>query len=241
MPTFKSVGTCFFCNAEFTKAGISKHLNSHLTKENKNQNTGLSLHIRICDDPRYGDLYFLNLWVDGAALMSDIDYFLRAIWLECCGHMSKFSDPKQPRSRGMLSAGEFESEIEEIMDSQAGDILEPGMKLMYEYDFGDTTTLQLIVIDEFSAKAPEPILLLSRNEPIALVCEICNSAPAAVICTSCYEPSYFCKKCGAKHAKTCEDFADYAALPVVNSPRMGECGYEGGAIDKKRDGVFMKK
>jgi hypothetical protein len=30
-------------------------------------------------------------------------------------------------------------------------------------------------------------------------------------------------------------------MPIVNSPRMGECGYEGGRIDKKRDGVFEKK
>jgi hypothetical protein len=51
----------------------------------------------------------------------------------------------------------------------------------------------------------------------------------------------FCDKCAKKHAKKCEDFEDYAALPVVNSPRMGVCAYEGGCIDTERDGAFVKK
>jgi len=33
-------------------------------------------------------------------------------------------------------------------------------------------------------------------------------------------------------------YADYAAMPVVNSPRMGVCAYEGGTIDRERDGVY---
>jgi len=30
-------------------------------------------------------------------------------------------------------------------------------------------------------------------------------------------------------------------MSVVNSPRMGECGYEGGTIDTARDGHFQLK
>jgi hypothetical protein len=52
--------------------------------------------------------------------------------------------------------------------------------------------------------------------------------------------SFFCEKCAAKHEDTCSDFQDYANMPVVNSPRMGVCGYEGGSIDKERDGVYKK-
>jgi hypothetical protein len=29
-------------------------------------------------------------------------------------------------------------------------------------------------------------------------------------------------------------------MPIVNSPRMGVCGYEGGTIDKERDGIYGK-
>jgi hypothetical protein len=52
----------------------------------------------------------------------------------------------------------------------------------------------------------------------------------------------FCEKCAKKHAKECEDFADgYAVMPVVNSPRMGVCAYEGGCIDTERDGVSFDR
>lgn len=51
------------------------------------------------------------------------------------------------------------------------------------------------------------------------------------------EEDSFCEKCAEKHGKKCDDFADYAGMPVVNSPRCGVCGYEGGIIDLERDGV----
>jgi hypothetical protein len=58
----------------------------------------------------------------------------------------------------------------------------------------------------------------------------------------CWETeAYFCEKCAKKHEKECEDFADYSRMPVVNSPRMGECGYRSGSIDLQRDGVYKLK
>lgn len=241
MPSINSVGKCFFCKAEFSKAGISRHLNTHLAKESKIQNTGLSFHIRIEDDPRFGTQYFLNLWVDGNALMNDIDNFLRAIWLECCGHLSSFSNPKQRKMLSILEDDELFSGDDEIMDTPTKEILVKGMKLKYDYDFGSTTTLLLTVLDQITADVPGGVILLSRNEPLEIICEICASAPAVVICSTCNEPNLFCKKCANKHAKTCEDFADYSSLPIVNSPRMGVCAYVGGTIDKKRDGIFVRK
>ena len=35
--------------------------------------------------------FWLHLEVDGLATLNDLDYYLRAIWLECCGHLSLFS------------------------------------------------------------------------------------------------------------------------------------------------------
>ena len=46
------------------------------------------------------------------------------------------------------------------------------------------------------------------------------------------------EKYSAKHSEICDDFEDYAEMPVVNSPRMGECGYSGGEIDTERDGPY---
>ena len=88
---------------------------------------------------------------------------------------------------------------------------------------------------EFNIAADQPIVLLSRNEPLALLCETCGQKPATQLCTVCQDESMFCSACAKKHAKKCEDFADYAAMPVVNSPRMGVCAYDGGSIDIERD------
>ncbi len=30
-------------------------------------------------------------------------------------------------------------------------------------------------------------------------------------------------------------------MPVINSPRIGVCAYEGDTIDTKRDGAFVKR
>ena len=71
------------------------------------------------------------------------------------------------------------------------------------------------------------------------MCGICTKEPAVTICAvHVYQGGFFCDKCAQQHEEECEDFADCAKMPVVNSPRMGVCGYEGGSIDQKRDGVY---
>lgn len=122
-------------------------------------------------------------------------------------------------------------------------VFSKGLKLDYDYDFGSTTSLQLTVVDEFPVQADKPVVLLSRNEPLEIVCDHCGKEPAIYVCSVCmgYEKSAFCKKCSKLHAKTCPDFSDYSTAPVVNSPRMGVCGYGGGRIDKERDRVYTKK
>ncbi|MCU0446573.1 MAG: hypothetical protein MUE85_16830 [Microscillaceae bacterium] len=69
-----------------------------------------------------------------------------------------------------------------------------------------------------------------------MMCENCQTQPAALVCSVHWE--CFCKKCKKVHEKTCPDTADYAWDTIVNSPRSGVCGYEGGRIDKARDGVY---
>ena len=115
--------------------------------------------------------------------------------------------------------------------------------LDYEYDFGSTTALQIKVGKAFSISAHNDLVLLSRNEPLQILCRVCAAKSATQICSvHLWEGTgLFCDGCAGKHAETCEDFADYAQMPVVNSPRMGVCGYEGGIIDTEHDGVFVDK
>jgi hypothetical protein len=257
----KSEGKCLFCGETFAKAGIIRHLQNHLKQKVNENASGQSFLLKIEPDPKWDKSpYFLSLWVDSRATMKNIDSFLRDIWLECCGHLSAFTNPKNRRQNNSmydffeaeeLLAKNKQKEYESLMEKENGEIpmsrkadkvFHKGLNLEYEYDFGSSTYLSLTVMDEYPVKADKNIVLLSRNEPLELLCEACKKEPATQICTvhNWDEDSLFCDKCAKQHAKKCEDFNDYAAMPVVNSPRMGVCAYSGGCIDEKRDGVFVK-
>ena len=71
----------------------------------------------------------------------------------------------------------------------------------------------------------EPLRILSRNDPPAWACEVCDE-PATQICGMCMYESYnpfYCEDHAEDH--DCEE--EEMLLPVVNSPRMGMCGYTG--------------
>ncbi|HET8828522.1 MAG TPA: hypothetical protein VFM79_04240 [Pelobium sp.] len=258
MSTIKSTGKCIYCKESFSKAGISRHLQKHLQEKTLLNRPGNSFMLKIEANPHWGSRpYFLMLWIDGETKIAELDYFLRQIWLECCGHMSSFTNPKTARQRGsmfdvfdaydLLEQGKVK-QYEKLMEENSGEVpmskkaiktLTKDLKLIYRYDFGSTTELLVNVICDFPIKADDSIVLLSRNEPLGLSCDDCGKEIATKICAGCVnytDEVLFCKKCAKKHTKTCDDFADYAAMPIVNSPRMGVCGYEGGSIDKKRDG-----
>ena len=262
MPNLKSEGKCLYCEKIFSKIAISRHLQKHLLEKVNQNKPGKSFLLKVDTNPRWGsNHYFLSLWVDGEAIMEDIDDFLRSIWLECCGHMSSFTSVKNNRgARGMWDIFEIQDlltngkikKYEKLMEEANGEIpmsrkikmvLTKDLKIEYVYDFGSSTSLQLTVLNEFPVKADKKIVLLSRNDPPEIWCEICKKEPATVLCSVCMdqEENAFCKKCAKQHVKTCSDFADYAAMPIVNSPRVGVCSYEGGTIDKQRDGVFVKR
>lgn len=114
------------------------------------------------------------------------------------------------------------------------------MKFTYLYDYGSTTSFSIQVAGSYALPLKESVLLLSRNEPLKILCDVCKVKPAVSLCSAhMYETEYFfCDDCASKHEEECEDFLDYARMPVVNSPRMGVCGYEGGTIDVERDGVY---
>ena len=221
---YYSEGVCLFCGQKYSQQNISRHLATHLAKMEKEEAakpTKTYCHVGV----RSHEM-FLQLLVEGDTDMETIDYFLRNIWLECCGHMSGFRDKS------------FEIE----MDEQAENVIIPGREIYHDYDYGTTTTVLMKGYKHYQLSPQEEIVLLSRNEPLEILCGSCNRAPATSICTVCWYDmnAFFCNSCAKKHARECSDFDDYANLPVVNSPRMGECGYAGGQIDLERDGVYRK-
>ena len=100
-----------------------------------------------------------------------------------------------------------------------------GTRLEYEYDFGSTTALiGELVGNRLGSIGRASVRLLARNEPLAWPCGECK-APATAICPYCIDTGdgLFCDA----HADSHEHAGEEVYLPVVNSPRMGVCGYTG--------------
>ena len=77
----------------------------------------------------------------------------------------------------------------------------------------------------YVGKGTKSFRLLAQNEAPQIPCDICGKVPAVKICTECrwHGESWWCEECAAKHDTEHQDYF----LPVVNSPRVGECGYIG--------------
>ncbi|HEX5438520.1 MAG TPA: hypothetical protein VFW98_15310 [Gemmatimonadaceae bacterium] len=55
------------------------------TANRRSRPSGTLLHLQIQD--AYAGQYWLHLEMAGSAALSTLDAYLRAIWLECCGHL----------------------------------------------------------------------------------------------------------------------------------------------------------
>jgi len=220
----KSEGRCLYCNKIFSQKEIGKHLATHLAEMEKSiSGKTAQTYCHIVVDA--GEM-FLHLLVKGNEKMKVIDNFLKDIWLECCGHLSNFGH----------------KDFKIGMNQEVMDVFETRVKIYHDYDYGDTTRVFLKGLKNYELNLKEKVILLSRNEPLKIMCKICKKEPAVNICVACAwdTDSFFCESCSEKHEEVCEDFGDYGCMPVVNSPRMGVCGYEGGVIDTERDGVYKK-
>jgi hypothetical protein len=222
----QSTGTCGFCGGAFAKAVMTRHLQSCAQRKASSapggsaSKTAKAFHVVV--EGRYLPGYWMHLEAPGTATLEDLDHLLRDTWLECCGHLSQFEIqgqryisyvPEDPWDEGGRS-----------MRVALGKILGPGMKSNYEYDFGSTTALTLKVVSEQAVgKAGKSIHILARNNPPKITCDVCGGEAVAV-CSDCQysEGGWLCKKCAKKHK-----CGDEMLLPVVNSPRVGVCGYTG--------------
>ena len=218
-----SEGKCLYCEQVFPQKEIIKHLAKHLAEKEKTE-SGTKTQ-PYCHMVVVADIMFLHLLVKETASFKLIDSFLRDIWLDCCGHMSAFMKGSEEIS----------------MSKKVKDVLINKEKLVYDYDYGSTTRLSLKGLKYYELNETKNIVLLSRNEPLKIMCSTCGKESAVSMCTTCCweKEAFFCRKCAENHEKDCEDFADFSEMPVVNSPRMGVCGYEGGSIDTERDRVYQ--
>ena len=177
----------------------------------------------------YDKDFWLNLEMVCSASLDKLDKYLRAIWLECCGHLS------------MFTIGGWQGD--EIAESRkANAVFEPGLVLRHLYDFGTTseTDIKVVGFREGKATTKHPITRLARNQMPEAVCQECGQ-PARWLCIEClYEEDKDRTSFGS--GRLCDDHVeeypheDYGEpMPLFNSPRTGMCGYEGPAETATRN------
>lgn len=215
-------GTCAFCGREMTRGGMSRHLRACPEREAAIEEAAQSsrktqtLHTLQVRDAWGGD-YWLYLEMKGSATLSDLDYYLRAIWLECCGHLSQFSI-------GGWSGDEIP------MSRRIDRVFGPDVELTHIYDFGTSshTLIQSMDTRRGTPLTRYPIYLMARNHPPEIPCMECDE-PASWLCMECmYESDESGALCD-EHAEDHPHDAYGPPMPIVNSPRVGMCGYTGPA------------
>jgi len=219
-----SIGKCHLCGGTFDKSAMTKHLESCGQKEGSKTASGGRgarkadvFHLLV--EGRHSPEYWMHIELPANARLKALDSFLRDIWLECCGHMSMFTI--QDKRYSVVPMEEFD---DASMEARLSEVLSPGMKFYHEYDFGSTTLLALKVVSQEQKQVKgKSVTVLARNEPPEIPCVSCGK-PATQVCTECIysDAGWLCDTCAAAH-----ECGEEMLLPVVNSPRVGVCGYTG--------------
>lgn len=203
-----NIGKCELCGHGATKSEMPRHLAKCAPAHDPKGPAQPVVHLRL-ESP--GELrYWIYAEARADATLQQVDSLLRRVWLECCGHMSAF----------------HVGQAEPSMRSKVGAVFgSKGLRFRHEYDFGTTTVLngQVLGVRKGSL-GRHAVRLLARNDPLTWPCAECG-APATVICPFCVydDVCLFCETHAPRHPHAQEE----VFLPVVNSPRMGMCGYTG--------------
>jgi len=220
MARVQSKGKCSFCGTAFTGTGMARHLGPCREKHaGKDVSGPRKLFYHIAVRGRYLPEYWMHLDVSASATLDDLDGFLRDTWLECCGHLSAFSI-----AGVQYFPSDYDSPDAESMNVRLDDVLEPGLSFLHEYDFGTTTELSLKAISQPALPPTRAaVRVLARNDAPLISCQKCGK-PATQVCRQCLYAGegWLCDECVEEHE--CDE---EMLLPVVNSPRVGMCGYTG--------------
>jgi len=222
-----SKGQCHLCHGSFAKTVMTRHLQKCLASAAAPPRRPATLKAQktfyLLVEGRYEPHYWLHLEAPAAASLEQLDRFLRGIWLECCGHLSAFTVGGE-RYAVSPSRDSFFGDADQSMKKKLYAILSPGLVFEHEYDYGSTTHLKLKVLGEGEqATGSGKIAILARNDPPEIKCESC-AQPATKVCSGCIynDPAWYCDACAEEH-----ECGEEMMLPVVNSPRVGVCGYTG--------------
>lgn len=214
--SIKTEGACTYCKENFAKNAVARHIiNCAVRKELNSKDNGNERIFLI----KAGAIpFWVYFEVNASETLLMVDDFLRDLWLECCGHLSLF------KINGIVYAYDPQPEHDDkSMKISLDKVLDVGTNFSHEYDFGTTTYLELQCISERKGKI-KGVNIIARNNLPDFRCKCGQQAKE--ICTECLwekgEEAMLCEQCAKDHECDKDMF-----LPVVNSPRMGMCGYTG--------------
>jgi hypothetical protein len=221
----KTNGICSLCGGIFGKIAMKNHLEQCLQKHPIRKPSGFSVPIQtklftILVKGSFLHEYWMYFEIPANSLLRGLDVFLRDTWVECCGHLSAFTINGK---RYMSETDEYFKD-DKSMNYLLEKVLRIGKEFYYEYDFGSPTYLELKVVNEREIEdSDRSINILARNEPPVVYCDSCGKI-ATHICRQCSHSGkgWVCEDCAPDH-----ECGEEVLLPVVNSPRVGLCGYSG--------------
>ncbi|HEX2909863.1 MAG TPA: hypothetical protein VH186_03575 [Chloroflexia bacterium] len=236
-------GKCYFCQGIFSKDEMTIHLERCPQRHQQaplvvaiptlsQQEWPQARYFQLQVEGSYRPAYWLHLEIPTYASLLNLDSFLRYVWLECCGHLSAFE--LGPFRYASSPDKEYGLKEKSMRGPRLEIMMSVGNEFTYEYDYGTTTKLNLKVVGEREGAAighQPTICLMARNEPPLIPCEKCRQGKAEAssqICMECiwHGEGWLCDK----HARAHKEHADFF-LPVVNSPRVGQCGYTGKPLE----------
>ena len=200
----QSSGVCGFCGVRKGEAAMTTHLQQCLPRA---ANGGRRVPLLLLGvQAAYAPMYWLHVAAGRDGNLRRLDDLLRHVWLECCGHMSKF----YTTGRQEISMNRGLSQV----------FASTGDRINHVYDFGTSTEVVVSLVGLTEGTSVKPVVA-SRNEPPIWPCDVCGE-PASNVCSECYDGGFCCVRHAGDH-----NCGEDMLLPVVNSPRMGVCGYTG--------------
>ncbi|MHB0801988.1 hypothetical protein PVK73_20770 [Bacillus thuringiensis] len=213
-------GICNICKNEFGKVAMKKHV-----LKCNDQGSGKTSYFLIRVEDFYCKDYWLYIQAKDTVTLEDLDAFLRDIWLECCGHLSAFIIDEVVYNSYVDSemTDMFSDSAEHMLNYRLKDLISETTVFRHDYDFGSTTSLKLTVVEKYKGiETINKITLLARNIQ-QYECAQCGNTACYIFHdyeSETFEP--FCEGCAKYYEKNEDD-----VFIIVNSPRMGVCGYTG--------------
>lgn len=156
-------------------------------------------------------MFWLDVAAGPGARQKDLDGLLRRARLECSGHLSGFH--RGPRGKVPVNRT-----INEVTGA-------PETRLGCVYDFSSSTEFivsHASVVDAVPVTKVHPV---ARNEAPPWSCEVCGQATTTLCAGYANADGGF--SCATHASKL--PCGEEMLRPATNSPRMGMCGYAGGA------------